>query len=442
MARRAPPESRGVVPVHVALPVNVLTKPVRQDPNTGFVSISDCVQNVSTSYESAKRLVSRYFDTNRMGDNPPTIHETMSLIGFSPSDVSFVRWRGAKGSNDSCVCALNVAVAFLLSLNTRGVAELRGALATAFTRALAAKAGMHVAEAPTGNPQLTEAVAQAADAPPVMLMPAVGQPVEDPMADPVSDHSDSPPRHSLVPANHHVTTNTTFHGSPAPRDASYGLLQAHSLTDAQTALERFDPHDPRHALALSIIESATSIARSLSAQEAVRLGQEVARKRAAEAVAGAEEAKKRHVECLGRIEAANQAATMLNAAGGGMNAAARRILRSTVLQCVDPSIGIAEPAAQAGAALAQVVQDTSERKTAVQHLMDKYQQPMPDVSTAKALRTAVHTAYFSFFGDDGRMFIENDRVGEKLGGKSRSLAARYAIDKLEVLAPVFRRFVA
>jgi hypothetical protein len=133
---------------------------------------------------------------------------------------------------------------------------------------------------------------------------------------------------------------------------------------------------------------------------------------------------------------------MLNAAGGGMNAAARRVLRTAVLQAVDPSIGVTEPAAQVGAALAQVVQDTSERKTAVQHLMDKYQQPMPDVSTAKALRTAVHTAYFSFFGDDGRMFIENDRVGEKLGGKSRSLAARYAIDKLEVLAPVFRRFVA
>ena len=137
-----------------------------------------------------------------------------------------------------------------------------------------------------------------------------------------------------------------------------------------------------------------------------------------------------------------QAATMLNAAGGGMNAAARRILRSTVLQCVDPSIGIAEPAAQAGAALAQVMQHTSERNTAVQHLMDKFQAPLPSPATAKALRACVHTAFFSFYGDDDRMFIENDRFGEKLGGMARCLAARYPVDKLDQLAPVFRRFLA
>ena len=150
------------------------------------------------------------------------------------------------------------------------------------------------------------------------------------------------------------------------------------------------------------------------------------------------------MERLAQIEAATQAATMLNAAGGGMNAAARRILRTTVLQAVDPSIG--EPVAQAGAVLAQgprTQQDTSERKMAVQHLMDKFQAPMPDAATAKALRAAVRTAFFSFYGDDDRMFIENDRVGEKLGGKSRCcLAARYNVDKLDQLAPKFRRFLA
>ena len=149
------------------------------------------------------------------------------------------------------------------------------------------------------------------------------------------------------------------------------------------------------------------------------------------------------MERLAQIEAATQAATMLNAAGGGMNAAARRILRTTVLQAVDPSIG--EPVAQAGAVLAQgprTQQDTSERKMAVQHLMDKFQAPMPLAATAKALRACVHTAFFSFYGDDDRMFIENDRFGEKLGCKSRCLAARYPVDKLDQLAPVFRRFLA
>ena len=172
-SRRAPPQSRGIVPVHVELPASVLTKPVRQDPSTGRVSISDCVQNVSSGHDAATRLVTRYF-------NPDTIEATISELGFAPSDVSFVRWAGARGSRDSIVAPLNVAVAFLMQLNTRGAAELRGAVATQFTRALAAKAGLsNVAEAPTANPQLTEAVAQAADAPPAIVSPpapTVGQP--------------------------------------------------------------------------------------------------------------------------------------------------------------------------------------------------------------------------------------------------------------------------
>ena len=115
MSRRAPPASRGIVPVHVELPESVFTKPVRQDPNTGFLSISDCVQNVSSGYEAATRLVARYFHAD-------AIEVTMTNIGFEPSDVSYVRWAGARGSNDSIVAPLNVAMAFLsTSLETRSV---------------------------------------------------------------------------------------------------------------------------------------------------------------------------------------------------------------------------------------------------------------------------------------------------------------------------------
>ena len=111
-----------------------------------------------------------------------------------------------------------------------------------------------------------------------------------------------------------------------------------------------------------------------------------------------------------------------------------------MLQCVDSSIG--ESVAPVGTALAQVQEDTTERKTAVQQLVDKYQAPLPDATTAKALRTAVTAAFYSFYGTSDQAFIENDRVYETLGGKSRCLAARFPVDKLDALAPVFLRFVS
>ena len=127
MSRRAAPASRGIVPVTIDLPESVLIKQVRQDPATGNVSLSDCVQNVSSGYEASKRLISRHFDPKKIGAQKSPLEETMSLIGFEPSDVSYVRWSGARGPHDSIVAPLNVAVAFLLQLNTRGAAELRGA---------------------------------------------------------------------------------------------------------------------------------------------------------------------------------------------------------------------------------------------------------------------------------------------------------------------------
>ena len=63
-----------------------------------------------------------------------------------------------------------------------------------------------------------------------------------------------------------------------PDDASYGLLQVHSLADAQTALERFDTDDPRYALSSRVLRR--SLDRSRRKQEAARAGQQLARKRA------------------------------------------------------------------------------------------------------------------------------------------------------------------
>ena len=425
MSRKAPPKSRGIVPRHLELPEAVLTKSVRQDPSTLKVSISDCVQNVSSGYEAAKRLVSRHFDPTAIGDHPSPLQETLSAIGFDASDVSYVRWAGARGSNDSIVAPLNVCVAFLLSLNTRGAAELRSSIATQFTRALAAKAGMtELAEAPTANPRLTAAVSAVVDVPPPL---PVGQPVEDVASDP----SDSPPRHSLAAGGHQVVThnNTYTNGSP-PQDTSYGLLTQHSLMDAQSALERYPREDPRYQLALTLIESATSIANSIA-------GQETARKRLVEAKAATEDAKKRRVETLAKIEACGSAADVLNNQGGGMNLAARRILRTTVLRCVDESI--ADTGAHANAVLAQVAGPATERKTALQHLVDKFQVKTPDIATIKQLREAVNAAYFGFYGASEMTYIDSDRVMEKVGN-SRCMTARFPVEKLDALVAVFQRF--
>ena len=365
--------------------------------------------------------MTRYF-------NADTLPATLSAIGFEPSDVSYVRWAGARGPHDSIVAPMNVAVAFLLQLNTRGAAELRGAVATAFTRALANKAGILLVEAPTANASLTAAVAAAVDAPAPIAPTVVGQAQPAQPADDLSSNG-SPPRHSLV----HTTNNTVTHATPQ-HDTSYGLFTASRIASAESALVlyRDQPDDPRYQLALAICESSTSIARSIA-------GQEAARKVEREAVAGQEMGRKRSIEALAQITAAGHAADMLNSSGGGMNHAARRILRTTVLRCVDESIA-PELADQVAPTLARIVGAASERKTALQHLQDKFQTNAPLGTTdLKKLRDAVFAAYNAFFPDE-QSFISADKVLEKVG-KSRAQVARYPVEQLDALAGVFQRFL-
>jgi hypothetical protein len=119
---------------------------------------------------------------------------------------------------------------------------------------------------------------------------------------------------------------------------TYGLLHTHSLADAHAALDRFAVDDVRHRLAVAVIESTASIARSIAAQHTARAAQEVAKKRTAEAIADAEEAKRHRTECLAKIETTGRAAEVMNSNVGGMNAAARRILRSNLIRCIDQSV--------------------------------------------------------------------------------------------------------
>lgn len=164
-----------------------------------------------------------------------------------------------------------------------------------------------------------------------------------------------------------------------------------------------------------------------------------ARKVEREAVAGQEVSRKRSIETLAKIQAAGSAADMLNSSGGGMNHAARRILRTTVLRCVDESIAPEQPD-QVAPALAQIVGAGAERKTALQHLTDQFQVAVPPSTTnLKKLRDAVSSAYGAFHPDE-QSFISSDKVIEKIG-KSRALVARYPVEKLDALAGVFQRFV-
>ena len=116
--------------------------------------------HASSGYEAATRLVARYFHAD-------AIEVTMTNIGFEPSDVSYVRWAGARGSNDSIVAPLNVAMAFLRDLCVSGSRGLRKAeltrLVDSLDRARQAQADAQD-EAQQANGRVAELEQQVADA--------------------------------------------------------------------------------------------------------------------------------------------------------------------------------------------------------------------------------------------------------------------------------------
>jgi len=162
-AERAPEHDRGITPQDFTLTDGLLTKPVRATADNR-VDLLDLAENVSSTRDAAKQAL-----RTLIGDGSG-IGSGASPIGFDPSTITRVRWAGARGSHDSMVAPLNVAVAVLLGLRTRGGGDVRAAIATAFVRALAAKAGMSeeqvaTLEAQTANPALTGAVVAAVGAP-------------------------------------------------------------------------------------------------------------------------------------------------------------------------------------------------------------------------------------------------------------------------------------
>lgn len=133
--QKAPEADRQLEPTTLTLPGFDLGTSIVRQTGDGRVDLLDLCSLVCPNRHTAcQALNSLLLDNESIGIGD-------SSIGFDYSSITKVRWKGAKGSNDSSVAPLNVALSILLSLKTRGGAAFKASVATALSRSIQKKLG-------------------------------------------------------------------------------------------------------------------------------------------------------------------------------------------------------------------------------------------------------------------------------------------------------------